>query len=54
MFGDSRKEHICGIATELFKGRRDIKVLDAGAGTGNVGQMVSRWTTLYHGIEKRN
>ena len=41
MFGDSRKQHICGIATELFKERRDIKVLDAGAGTGNVGQMVS-------------
>ena len=41
MLGDSRKQHICGVVTELFQERRDIKLLDAGAGTGNVGQMVN-------------
>ena len=46
MLGDSRKQHICGIVTELFKERRDIKVLDAGAGTGNIGQMVTIFDTL--------
>ena len=41
LYGNDNKQYICEIVDDLCNNDRSIYILDAGAGTGNVGKVVS-------------
>ena len=41
LYGNDNKQYICEIVDDLCNSDRSIYILDAGAGTGNVGKVVS-------------
>ena len=50
MYGNDNKQYICEIVSDLCNSDRSIYILDAGAGTGNVGKVVSTISTTFKAI----